>query len=336
MPSLLPRAYPALRLRRGRQKAFMRHLLAEYRLGVEDFIYPLFIVESLSAAGPIAAMPGINRIALADLAQEAQACARLGIPALALFPQIDVALKTERGESAAAADGLVQRAIDIIKQAVPELGVITDVALDPYTLSGHDGVLNQRGDIDNDATVEILVQQALSHAKAGADMVAPSDMMDGRVGCIRQALDGQGFTDVAILSYAAKYASHFYGPFREAVASVVGGQTIDKRRYQMDPARGDEALHEIALDLQEGADVVMIKPGLPYLDIVRAVKQQFAVPTFVYHVSGEYAMLKAAAAQGCLDEKSCVLESMLACKRAGADAVFTYYAKQVAQWLSEA
>jgi porphobilinogen synthase len=283
---------------------------------------------------PVPSMPGVERLSLADLGREARALQKLGIPAIALFPVIPPDRKSEGGEEALNAEGLVPRAIAAVKKACPEIGVIVDIALDPYTTHGHDGVLDARGNVDNDATLEILTRQAVLYARAGADVLAPSDMMDGRIGAIRPVLERAGLKNTLLLSYAAKYASGFYGPFRDAVGSK-SALKGDKRNYQMDPANTDEALREVALDIAEGADLVMVKPGLPYLDIIRRVKDQFKVPTVAYQVSGEYSMIKAAAERGWLDERTAVLESLLCLRRAGADAILTYFAKQAATWLKE-
>lgn len=328
------RTFPHTRLRRLRANAFTRELIAETALSVKDLIYPVFVLEGSNKREPIASMPGIERISLDVLLREAEELVALGIPAIALFPVIDSAKKTLQAEEAYHPDGLIQRSVRALKQTFPQLGVITDVALDPYTSHGQDGVIDEKNYVLNDQTLEILVKQALSHAEAGADIVAPSDMMDGRVGAIREALEVAGFVNTNILAYSAKYASSFYGPFREAVGSLKALGKADKFQYQIDPRNSDEALQEIALDLQEGADIVMIKPGMPYLDIVRQVKDNFRVPTFVYQVSGEYAMIKAATAVGWLDERAVVMESLIAFKRAGADAILTYFAKQVAHWLT--
>lgn len=327
------------RPRRLRASPFVRDLVREHTLTPHDLILPLFIREGSHVREPVDSMPGVFRLSIDNLVQEVRGIAGLDIPAVVLFPLIDERDKSETAAAAYDHDGLVPRAIRAIKEAVPNLGVITDVALDPYTTHGQDGLLDDAGYVTNDDTVDVLVRQALCHAAAGADVVAPSDMMDGRVGAIRRALEAEGYVNTAILSYAAKYASSFYGPFRDAVGSAAnlaaptGGS--GKHTYQMDVANGDEALREVALDLEEGADMVMVKPGLPYLDIVRRVKHTFGVPTFAYHVSGEYAMLKAAAQQGWLDERDVVMESMLAFKRAGCDGILTYYAKDVALWLNE-
>lgn len=331
----LNRQYPNTRLRRIRQKAFARDLIAEHQLTVDDLIYPMFVMEGENIREPIVSMPGVDRVSIDLLIEEAKECVELGIKALALFPYITPDLKTEMAEQAYNNNGLIPRAIKALKAACPDLGVIADVALDPYTSHGQDGILNSQGEILNDETLEILAKQAVCCARAGADMVAPSDMMDGRIGEIRKALEQAGHSEVLILAYAAKYASNFYGPFRGAVGSASALGKADKYSYQMSPSNSDEALHEVALDIAEGADIVMVKPGMPYLDIVYKIKDQFKMPTFAYHVSGEYAMLKAAVINGWLDEKTCVFEALLGFKRAGADAVLTYYAKQVAQWLKE-
>lgn len=327
--------YPVIRKRRMRRDDFSRRLMRENSLSANDFIYPVFILEGSQQREAIDSMPGVDRLSIDLLVEDAISVHNLGIPAIALFPVTPAAAKSDDAAEAWNADGLVQRAIQAIKQAVPDLGVITDVALDPYTSHGQDGLLDDDGYVTNDATVEVLVKQALSHAKAGADIVAPSDMMDGRIGAIRQALEANGHVNTRILAYAAKYASSFYGPFRDAVGSSGNLGSGNKYSYQMDPANSNEALHEVALDIDEGADMVMIKPGLPYLDIVQRVSQELQFPTFVYQVSGEYAMLKAAAQNGWIDERSCVLEALLSMKRAGADGILTYYAKSAAKWLQE-
>ena len=326
-------AYPATRLRRTRSAEFLRSLVRETRLAPGQLIQPLFVAEG-SLCGPVTSMPGIERLDLKALAREVKALHKLGISAVALFPVIPKGKKNETGDEALNPDGLVPRAIAVVKKAAPEMGVMVDVALDPYTTHGHDGVLDPKGLVDNDATVEILRRQALVYARAGADIVAPSDMMDGRVGQIRQVLERDKQVNTLILSYAAKYASSFYGPFRDAVGSS-SALKADKRNYQIDPANTDEALREVALDLDEGADIVMVKPGLPYLDIIRRVKEQFKVPVCAYQVSGEYAMLKAAAANGWLDEKKTMMEALLCLRRAGADMILSYYAKQAAIWLAD-
>jgi porphobilinogen synthase len=331
-----PNFYPKTRLRRMRADDFSRRLMREHVLSVDDLIYPVFVVEGENRREPVVSMPGVARMSIDLLLEEAAAAVRLGIPAIALFPVTPPAKKSSDAREAYNPEGLAQRATRTLKQAWPGLGVITDVALDPFTSDGQDGLTEPNGYVANDETVSVLVKQAVSHAHAGADIVAPSDMMDGRVGAIRQALESEGFVNTRILAYSAKYASSFYGPFRDAVGSAANLGGGDKFSYQMDPANADEALREVGLDIAEGADMVMIKPGLPYLDIVRRVKDTFAVPTFVYQVSGEYAMLKAAAQNGWLDEKKTVLESLLAFKRAGADGILTYYALQAACWLQEA
>ncbi len=323
------------RMRRMRYHDFSRRLMREHRICTDDLIYPLFVREGNGLRESVASMPGVERLSLDVLLQEAQEIYGLGIPAIALFPVIDVDKKSLDAAEAYNPDGLVQRSVRALKQAVPGLGIITDVALDPFTVHGQDGLLDDSGYVVNDETVTVLVKQALSHAEAGADIVAPSDMMDGRIGAIREALEAEGFINTLILAYSAKYASAFYGPFRDAVGSAGNLGKSNKYSYQMDPANTDEALREIELDLQEGADMVMVKPGMPYLDIIRRVKETYGVPTFAYQVSGEYAMIKAAAMNGWLDEKAVVMESLLAFKRAGSDAVLTYFAKTVAQWLRD-
>ena len=328
-------SYPNTRLRRMRRDVFSRRLARETRLTTDDLIQPLFVIEGARKREPIASMPGIERLSTDLLVAAAEGLAALGIPAVALFPVPDLATKSSDGREAWNPEGLVQRAVRALKKAVPALGVITDVALDPYTTHGQDGIIDGSGYVLNDVTVAALVKQARSHAEAGADVVAPSDMMDGRIGAIRQALEQDGHHHTRILAYSAKYASAFYGPFRDAVGSAGSLGKADKATYQMDPANSDEALREVALDLEEGADIVMIKPGLPYLDVVRRVKDAFGVPTFVYQVSGEYAMLAAAAANGWLDERKTVLESLGCIKRAGADGILSYYAGRAAAWLRE-
>jgi porphobilinogen synthase len=320
-------------MRRGRSSAWMRSMLAENRLHPSDFIWPLFICEGSNREEPIAALPGVSRWSVDRIGEKAREAAALGIPCIALFPNTPNELRTERAEEALNRDNLICRAIRAIKDAVPEIGVLTDVALDPYTAHGHDGLVDSQGNVINDDTVEILVGQALVQADAGADIVAPSDMMDGRVGAIREALEREGHQNVAIMAYAAKYASAFYGPFREAVGSL-GRLKGDKRGYQMDPANIEEALREVELDLAEGADFVMVKPGLPYLDVVARVKDAFAVPTFVYQVSGEYAMIEHAAAAGAGDRDALILETLLAFKRAGATGVLTYHAVDAARLIN--
>jgi porphobilinogen synthase len=322
-------------MRRMRRDAFSRRLMRETRLSADDFIYPMFVIEGSGQRVKVPSMPGVERVTIDELVREAGELVALGIPALALFPVPDAATKSLDGREAWNPEGLVQRAVRAVKAAHPSLGVITDVALDPYTVHGQDGIIDDSGYVMNDITVEVLVKQSLSHAAAGADVVAPSDMMDGRIGRIRDALEAAGHIHTRILAYSAKYASSFYGPFRDAVGSSGNLGKSDKYNYQMDPANTDEALYEVALDLEEGADMVMIKPGMPYLDIVRRVKDEFGAPTFVYQVSGEYAMLKAAAQNGWLDERAVVLESLGGMKRAGADGILTYFAKDAARWLAE-
>ncbi|HEU4517010.1 MAG TPA: porphobilinogen synthase [Steroidobacteraceae bacterium] len=328
--------FPGTRLRRMRRDPFSRRLARETDLAAGDLIQPLFVIEGKGRRDAVASMPGIERLAIDLLVAEAARLDGLGIPAIALFPVPDPRAKSEDGREAWNPEGLVQRAVRALKQAVPALGVITDVALDPYTTHGQDGLIDESGHVLNDATVEALVRQARSQAAAGADVVAPSDMMDGRIGAIRAALEEDGRHDTRILAYSAKYASCFYGPFRDAVGSGAALGKSDKASYQMDPANSDEAIREVALDIEEGADIVMIKPGLPYLDIVRRVKDRFGVPTFVYQVSGEYAMIAAAAANGWIDERKTVLESLLCIRRAGADGILSYYAGRAAEWLGEA
>ena len=325
--------YPATRMRRMRRDDFSRRLMRETRLSCDDLIYPVFVLEGEQQREAVPSMPGVERLSIDLLLQEATEIQALGIPAMALFPVTPASAKSEDAREAYNPDGLAQRAVRALKQAVPGLGIITDVALDPFTIHGQDGLIDDSGYVLNDETVEVLVKQALSHAGAGADIVAPSDMMDGRIGAVRAALEQAGYRNTRILSYAAKYASSFYGPFRDAVGSAANLAGGDKYSYQMDPANSDEALREVALDLEEGADMVMVKPGMPYLDIVRRIKDEFGVPTFAYQVSGEYAMLKAAAQNGWLNEQAVVLESLLSIKRAGADAILTYFAKAAAGWL---
>jgi len=327
--------YSRVRMRRMRRDDFSRRLMRESSVSADDLIYPVFILEGEQQREAVASMPGVERLSIDMLVAEARTVADLGIPAIALFPVTALEKKSDDAAEAYNPDGLAQRAVRALKQACPELGIITDVALDPFTSHGQDGLIDDTGYVLNDETVEVLVKQALSHAEAGADVVAPSDMMDGRIGAIRAALEHNGHTDTRILAYAAKYASAFYGPFRDAVGSAANLGGGNKYSYQMDPANSDEALWEVSLDLEEGADMVMVKPGLPYLDIVRRVKDQFGAPTLVYQVSGEYAMLMAAASKGWLDEKAVVMESLLAFKRAGADGILTYFAKRVAGWLRE-
>ena len=326
-------SFPATRMRRMRQYDFTRRLMRENLLSSDDLIYPLFIIEGEHTRQPVDSMPGVERLSIDELLKEAEQILQLNIPVIALFPVTPPEKKSADGAEAFNPEGLAQRAVRSLKKEFPELGVMTDVALDPFTTHGHDGVLDDSGYVLNDITSEILVKQALSQAEAGVDIVAPSDMMDGRIGAIRQALEQAGHVNTRILAYSAKYASGFYGPFRDAVGSAANLGKGGKQTYQMDPANSDEALREVALDLQEGADMVMVKPGLPYLDIVQRVKAEFAVPVYVYQVSGEYAMLKAAARNGWLDEQTVAMEALLACKRAGANGILTYYAKQAAIWL---
>jgi porphobilinogen synthase len=325
--------FPALRLRRMRRDEFSRRLMRENDLTVNDLIYPLFVMEGKQQRVAIASMPAQFRLSIDELIKEAEELVKLGIPAIVLFPVVSSAKKSLDAQEAYDPEGLAQRAVRAVKSNFPQLGVITDVALDPFTTHGQDGLIDNAGYVMNDETIEVLVKQALSHAQAGADIVAPSDMMDGRVGRIRQALEAAGFKNTQILAYSAKYASSFYGPFRDAVGSAGALGTSNKYSYQMDPANSDEALREVALDLQEGADIIMIKPGMPYLDIVQRVKTIFNAPLFVYQVSGEYAMLKAAAQKGWLAESAVMMESLLSIKRAGANGILTYFAKAAAQYL---
>ena len=327
--------FPGSRPRRARASAFARNLVREHALDARCLIQPYFVVEGEARREAVPSMPGVDRLSVDLLVEAASGVHALGVPAVVLFPVTDDAAKTDDCSRAWDPEGLAQRAIRALKAALPELGVITDVALDPYSPHGHDGLMDETGYIANDETVDALVRQALSHAEAGADVVAPSDMMDGRIGAIREALEAGDHRNVMILSYAAKYASSFYGPFRDAVGAAAALGKSDKTTYQLDPANGDEAMHEIAADLQEGADLIMVKPGLPYLDVCRRAKDTFGVPTFAYHVSGEYAMSKAAAAAGWLDERATVMETMMSFRRAGCDAVLTYYAADVARWLAE-
>ncbi len=327
--------YPINRPRRMRRNDFSRRLMRESQLSVDDLIYPVFVLEGNNQREAVASMPGVERVSIDLLLQQAKEVAKLGIPAMALFPVVPVEKKSDAAEEAFNPDGLAQRAVRALKDAVPELGVITDVALDPFTSHGQDGLLDESSYVTNDATVEVLVKQALSHAEAGADVVAPSDMMDGRIGEIRHALEEAGHINTSILAYSAKYASNFYGPFRDAVGSAANLGGGNKYSYQMDPANSKEALREVELDIAEGADMVMVKPGMPYLDIVQRVKETFEMPTYVYQVSGEYAMLKAAGQNGWINEKACVLEALLGMKRAGADGILSYYAMDVARWLQQ-
>ena len=322
----------SMRPRRMRKDEFSRRLMREHHLRTDDLIYPVFVIEGKQKEEAIPSMPGITRQSIDLIIETAKECFKLGIPAIALFPVIDPSLKTDNAKEAYNKEGLIQRVVQELKKHVPDLGVITDVALDPYTRHGQDGLIDASGYVLNDETVEVLIKQALSHARAGADIVAPSDMMDGRIGKIREALEKEGFVHTKILAYSAKYASSFYGPFRDAVGSAKNLGHSDKQTYQMDPANTDEALTEVGLDINEGADMVMVKPGMPYLDILYRVKITFGVPTYAYQVSGEYAMLKAATQNGWLDEKTVVMETLLAFKRAGADGILSYYALQVARW----
>lgn len=326
-------SYPYSRPRRMRKDEFSRRLMRENVLTTNDLIYPVFVLDGKNRIEEVASMPGVKRQSIDVLLKTAAECVQLGIPAIAIFPVIDSQYKSLDAAEAFNPDGLVQRTVTALKAAYPELGIITDVALDPYTTHGQDGLIDDAGYVLNDETIEVLVKQAISHANAGADIVAPSDMMDGRIGQIREALESTLNIHTKILAYSAKYASAFYGPFRDAVGSAGNLGKSNKYTYQMDPANSNEAMQEVALDIAEGADMVMVKPGMPYLDIVRRVKDEFGVPTYAYQVSGEYAMLKAAAQNGWLDEKSCVLESLLAFKRAGADGILTYFALDVARWL---
>ncbi len=327
--------FPGVRMRRMRRDSFSRRLMRESHLTADDLIYPMFILDGENKREDIPSMPGVQRISIDLLIKEAEELVQLGIPMVAIFPVTPMNIKTEDAREAYNANGLAQRAVRALKKNFPELGVMTDVALDPFTTHGQDGLIDDRGYVLNDETVEVLVKQALSHAEAGADVVAPSDMMDGRIGAIREALESYDHIHTRIMGYSAKYASSFYGPFRDAVGSSANLGSGNKNTYQMDPANSDEALWEVALDIEEGADMVMVKPGMPYLDIVRRVKDQFGVPTYAYQVSGEYAMIMAASQNGWLNEKEVIMESLLCFKRAGADGVLTYFAKRAAQWLKE-
>ncbi|MGI2260269.1 porphobilinogen synthase [Shewanella sp. GXUN23E] len=333
--NIITSAFPNRRMRRMRKHEFSRRLMAENQLTVNDLIYPMFVLEGNNRTEQVASMPGVERYSIDLLLKEAEELVELGIPMIALFPVTPAEKKTLLAEEAYNPDALAQRAVRELKREFPQLGVMTDVALDPFTTHGQDGIIDDTGYILNDITTEILVKQALSHAEAGADVVAPSDMMDGRIGAIRQALEAAGHVNTQIMAYSAKYSSNYYGPFRDAVGSAGNLKGGNKHSYQMDPANSDEALHEVALDIQEGADMVMVKPGMPYLDIVRRVKTELAVPTFAYQVSGEYAMHMAAIQNGWLSEKAVIMESLLCFKRAGADGILTYFAKQAAQWLKE-
>jgi len=327
--------FPATRMRRMRANEFSRRLMRENILTVDDLIWPVFVLEGDNAVEPVKSMPGVERMTIDRLLPAAERCVELGIPAITLFPVVSTDCKSDDAREAWNPEGLAQRAVTALKERFPEFGVITDVALDPFTTHGQDGLIDDTGYVMNDATVDVLVKQALSHAEAGADVVAPSDMMDGRIGAIRQVLETEGFPNKQILAYSAKYASSFYGPFRDAVGSAANLAGGNKYSYQMDPANSDEAIREIELDLEEGADMVMIKPAMPYLDIIRRVKDTFGAPTFAYQVSGEYAMLKAASLNGWLDEEAVVMEALTSIKRAGADGILTYFAPQAAQWIKE-
>ena len=328
-------SFPATRMRRMRAHEFSRRLMRETSLSANDLIWPVFVLEGDNAVEDVSSMPGVQRLTIDRLLPAAERCLELGIPAIALFPVVSADCKSDDAREAWNPEGLAQRAVAALKRRFPALGVITDVALDPFTSHGQDGLIDDKGYVVNDETVDVLVKQALSHVEAGADVVAPSDMMDGRIGAIRQALETEGFPNKQILAYSAKYASGFYGPFRDAVGSAAALGGGNKYSYQMDPANSDEALREVELDLEEGADMVMIKPAMPYLDIIRRVKEAFEVPTFAYQVSGEYAMLKAAAGNGWLNEEATVLEALTCIKRAGADAILTYFAVQAAQWIRD-
>lgn len=327
--------YPSVRMRRMRHDDFSRRLMRENRLSADDLIYPVFVIEGQNTRVPVPSMPGVERLSLDLLTKKAEECVKLGIPVMALFPSIDDSLKTPDGSEAANPNGLIPRVVRSLKKEFPDLGIMTDVALDPYTTHGQDGLIDETGYILNDETIEMLVKQMLTHAEAGADIVAPSDMMDGRIGIIRDALESRGLIHTKIMAYSAKYASCYYGPFRDAVGSSSNLGKSNKAVYQQDPANSDEALWEVGLDLAEGADMVMVKPGMPYLDVLWRVKEEFKAPTFAYQVSGEYAMLKAAFMNGWLDEKKTVMETLLCFKRAGADGILTYFAIEAARWLAE-
>ncbi len=327
--------FPVRRMRRLRRDDFSRRMVREHRLCADDFIYPVFVIDGRRRREAVPSMPGVERLTVDALLKQAERCVELKVPAIALFPVVDNKLRTADAGEAFNPDGLAPRAIRALKDRFPQLGVITDIALDPYTSHGQDGLIDGSGYVLNDETIEALVKQALTHAEAGVDIVAPSDMMDGRVGALRRALDESGHIHTRILAYAAKYASSFYGPFRDAVGSAANLRKGDKYTYQIDPANSDEALWEVGMDLEEGADMVMVKPGMPYLDVVRRVKDEFGAPTFVYQVSGEYAMLQAAGMNGWIDRRKCVLESLLCFKRAGADGILTYFALEAAAWLKE-
>ncbi|MDG4813281.1 porphobilinogen synthase [Hydrogenovibrio sp. 3SP14C1] len=332
---MIERQFPITRMRRMRKDPFSRRLMREHVLTTNDLIYPMFVIEGHNRREPVKSMPDIERLSIDLLITEAQELFELGIPMIALFPVPDPETKSLDAAEAYNPDGLAQRAVRALKEAIPEMGIMTDIALDPYTTHGQDGIIDENGYVLNDDTIDVLMQQAISHAEAGADVVAPSDMMDGRIIEIREHLEEHGHIHTRIMAYSAKYASSYYGPFRDAVGSAGNLGSGNKHTYQMDPANSNEALHEVAMDINEGADMVMVKPGIPYLDIVYRVKKEFQAPTYVYHVSGEYAMLKAAALNGWINEKEVVLETLLSCKRAGADGILTYYAKVVAQWLAE-
>ena len=333
MSAATPGQFPQIRLRRARRSAALRRLVAEHELSPADLIYPMFVLEGNDRRETVESMPGIYRKSLDGILEDTREASRAGIPAVALFPVIDASLKTADGSECANPDGLVQTSVKAVKDAVPDIAVITDVALDPYTTHGQDGIIDADGYVLNDETVDMLVRQAVSHAEAGADIVAPSDMMDGRIGAIRNALESEGHFSAAILAYAAKYASSFYGPFRDAVGSAANLGNADKSTYQVAPSNSDEAMREVRLDIDEGADFVMVKPAMPYLDIIRRVRQEFGVPTFAYQVSGEYAMVKAAANNGWLDENAAILESLMCIKRAGANAILSYFSLQAARIL---
>ncbi len=335
MSTFIKGEFPTRRMRRMRKHDFSRRLMAENQLSVNDLIYPMFILAGENRREQVDSMPGVERLSIDLLLQEVQQLAQLGIPAIALFPVVDQNAKSLHAEEAYNPEGLVQRAVKTLKTHLPEMGVITDVALDPFTTHGQDGIIDDTGYVMNDETTQVLIKQALSHAEAGADVVAPSDMMDGRIGRIREALEKAGYIHTQIMAYSAKYASNYYGPFRDAVGSASNLKGGNKKNYQMDPANSDEAIHEVAMDINEGADMVMVKPGMPYLDVIHRVKSELQVPTFAYQVSGEYAMHKAAIQNGWLNEKETVLESLLCFKRAGADGILTYFAKDVAQWLAK-
>lgn len=332
---MISRQFPITRMRRMRADNFSRRLMQENTLTTNDLIYPMFVIEGFNLREPVASMPGVERLSIDLLVEEAEELVELGIPMIAIFPVVPQEGKSLDAAEAYNPEGLAQRAVRAVKAACPELGVMTDVALDPFTTHGQDGIIDDKGYVLNDDTIDVLMQQALSHAEAGADVIGPSDMMDGRIIEIRELLEEHGHLNTRIMAYSAKYASAYYGPFRDAVGSAANLGKSNKANYQMDPANSNEALHEVALDINEGADMVMVKPGLPYLDIVQRIKSEFKVPTYAYHVSGEYAMLKAAAQNGWLDERKVAMETLLCFKRAGADGILTYYAKQVALWLEE-